>query len=928
MKFLNEFKEIPTKSRPKIRWWIPSTLTDEKEAEREIIMLKDAGFAGAEIAPRDVFNPATGCVEKGWGNAKWGQKVKNILKIAKKYDFEIDLMIMTSSPIMLDIIDDVDDPVQGARLELDGAYIDGITRDNPFNGSLPLNDEAIEDAEKVNGTCVLYAVTVAKYLDKEKRILSFESARELNIDKDVIKTGENSLSYHAQFVPEDDGEYVLFAWWQHPSGQNILGIPQLDYLGKYGTKRFIKYHEDEFLPSLGEMRDYVTSYFIDSLEWVSHLDIVADFRNTFKEKRGFDITKYLPAIYEKDQFGCFSMPRPDFSFDKHSDKIINSYGEFLTELYIENHLKPLRDFCKKNGLTLRYQTSYGKFFELQQTAMYVDIPDTETLYGKDILDFYRVQSGAMHITNKNIYSIEGSAEKPGRGNGEENSGNYAQDFKRQLWHLQRAYAVGVNQVYFHGFRYRGHYNGPGNENGVLPGVHWPGYEPMDYVGGWSNSWDDRQPNWFGMRQLTDSLGRMQYVLQKGKPKVDLAIYRHCYQEKLDICDVQKLFNSSVLEQSGYSYDFLSPSHFTNFDVDYDGKSIFSDGPGYKAVIFNEQKDLPISVVKKLVSLSEQGLPIIFCGSLPCDGAFFGESEIGTDIKRLLENKNVRVCDSAENLPQILKDLNVLPDVSYRGTTKVLNTHRRADGEDYIYLYNYADADTYPEIMNAEKTKFTVNLNMSGVPYILDSWTGDIKEAKVIERRDNFVSVELELEANDSTILLVKKEPYDQIFGVDKVINYDDSFELQNWILEVESWTAGDNPLVTKKEIVKKAELKEPVFFTKIDDLQSVSGVGYYKTEFNLKKGWEEGQGAYLLADEIEDCYILKVNGQQISSNQVEPLADIGKCLKKGRNVIEITVYSTLLNAAVYYSNENGIENNGDYKDYGMNGPVKIIPYTF
>ena len=99
---------------------------------------------------------------------------------------------------------------------------------------------------------------------------------------------------------------------------------------------------------------------------------------------------------------------------------------------------------------MRYQTSYGKDLELAQTAMYVTIPETETLYGGDILDFYRLQAGSMHLSGKQIYSIEASAEMNGRGNGGVNSGNYQQTWGNQLWHIQRAFSCCVNQAVFHG----------------------------------------------------------------------------------------------------------------------------------------------------------------------------------------------------------------------------------------------------------------------------------------------------------------------------------------------------------------------------------------------------------------------------------------------------------------------------------------------
>ena len=212
-------------------------------------MFKEAGFLGAEIAAGSACNPTTQINEKGWGHERWGQQIKNILQIAKEQNFDIDLMVIPSGKLMINTISDVDDPTQGVRLELDGESVTGITKSNPYCGPVPVSEEAVRDATAGKGTCVLYAVTVAKFVDKEKSILSLESAKELDLGTDVIKTGEDSLSYRVTFAPEDDGEYVLFAWWQHPSGENLCGIPQFDFLGKYGTKRFFNITKRSFYPN-------------------------------------------------------------------------------------------------------------------------------------------------------------------------------------------------------------------------------------------------------------------------------------------------------------------------------------------------------------------------------------------------------------------------------------------------------------------------------------------------------------------------------------------------------------------------------------------------------------------------------------------------------------------------------------------------------
>ena len=117
MKNTEEFTHIPPSSRPKIRWWIPSTFTDRQELEREIIMFKEAGFSGAEIAAGSACDPTTKKEEKGWGTDRWGEQIQYILKIAQEQDFEIDLMVIPSGKLMIDAISDVNDPTHGVRLE-------------------------------------------------------------------------------------------------------------------------------------------------------------------------------------------------------------------------------------------------------------------------------------------------------------------------------------------------------------------------------------------------------------------------------------------------------------------------------------------------------------------------------------------------------------------------------------------------------------------------------------------------------------------------------------------------------------------------------------------------------------------------------------------------------------------------------------------
>lgn len=904
-------------AKPMARWWLPGSMTNRAEVIREIRMMKAGGFAGAEVKPIKTPNPALGRLDQGWGIDSWYDTLRLILEEARAQDFAIDLMIMTSGPLVMPLIDDVNDITQGARMELDGSFVDGITKERPFSGTLPMNEEALSDAEKAGGRAELFALTAARYIDKEKRILALDSAAALDIAAHVEKTGENT--YTAHFAPEDAGEYVLFAWWQHPSGDVMGGQAQFDLYSRYGIKRLIDFFENTVFPRLGDAKKHISSLFVDSLECATHLDFTPGLREAFLAKNGYDIIPYLPALYEKSYAGRYKPASPDFRFERQNAQLENSWGDLLTDLYLENHVRPLRAFCHRHGMALRYQTAYGKLLELTRSAGEVDIPDTETLFGKDYIDFYRLQSGVVNIGGLPVYSAEASAERPGRGNGDENSGNFAQGFKKHLWHIQRAFAGGVNRVYFHGCRYRGQYDGAGNENGVVAGSHWPGFEPHKYLAGWSNSWDDRQPNWHAITQMNGFLERCQHVLQKGRQAVDLAFFHHRYFEPLDCYGAHKLFDSTVLEHRGYTYDFLGPAQLAAAEVD--GGRLYPMSAAYKALILYRCHRLPTDLVQALIRFSQGGVPIIFCEGVPTEPAFFGEADISEGMTRLLSMASVRVCESAEALPEMLGEMGALPETAYTEPVPVLNVIRRAAECDYAYFYHYADADTFPMLADAKKRSFEARIRTDGVPYLYDPWTGGMEMLPYV-REGERVCITLTLAPNDSRIVVLPhggEMPKEAVPA--KAMTAQRGMRLTHWTLELESWTAGKTPVDTNKEIVCTRSLAEPVFWTQLDDLREISGIGRYRSVFTLPDDWEDGCDAWLSLLQVEDGFNLYINGVYVPANQIEPLVNIGKWLRPGENRLEIEVCSTLLNAVLAYSRVSGFEVRGSFHEYGLRGPV-------
>lgn len=928
-KLFNEWEQSWESSRPKIRWWIPGSKVTLEELKKELRSMKEAGFSGAEVCSMP-YAPASDLGifdhEVDWGTEKWNVLMKGLLEEAANLGMKIDFMMTPGWPLALPGMEDVDDPSQGAQVETDGAWIDGITMSHPFKGVLPIPQIALEDARSVGGSVKLVGISVAKYVDKAKHMLEFETVQVLSME-DIVRKNEEKKEYELFFCPKKEGEYILFAWWQHPSGSKTCGNIQLDHYGMAATKRLIAYWEETMIPYYGDAIQAIDNMFIDSLEYTTHLDWTDGFLELFYDRYGYDLTPYLPAVYDEDWIGNFAqLPHSDFVFDKNNEQIKNDFSDFLTELYIENHLKPIETFCRKYGFGLRYQTAYGKTLETAKTAMYVTVPETESLYGADLIDFYRLQSGAIHMTGKKVYSIETAPEMNGRGNGKKNSGNYQQTWKNILWHIHRAFVGGVNQVVMHGYSYRGQYDGPGNEEGHLPELIWPGYEGMGSFDSFSNSWGERQPNWIHARQYTDYLARTQYLLRCGEMKVDLAIYAQRYFERIDFVGAEKIFNSQILEKNGYTYEFLSPASLVLERAKVENRKLNIHGPAYEALLFDHQKTLPYTVAEKLLSFAEAGMPLIFIGEVPMKSASLKEPSIAEIMEELLRKDNVVIVKMVEDLPNVLKGLGVFPHMKLGDSGNVLGVHRQWKENEIYWFSNLGNASGYEEVDERRKVRTEIRLKGIGIPYQVNLWNGQIEKISDYREENGMICMDGILHENDDCLIVIVPQKEEWAVENQKPEEYSE-IRLSSWTLEMEKWTPGVLPVENEKINCPPICLDRLISWKQIPQFSNCSGVGIYKTVYMGEKRYTNSMDAVLKLDRVCDSFQVFINGVEVCSNPICLEIPVGAYLKEGENTIEIQVASTLLNAVIEHSRKKqicGLHNMPDIRersDYGIMGEV-------
>lgn len=125
---------------------------------------------------------------------------------------------------------------------------------------------------------------------------------------------------------------------------------------------------------------------------------------------------------------------------KFSEKLYNDLYQTMTDMYMDNMLKPMQEWLHSVGMTLRAEISYGLPFEISQPGKYVDGIETESLEFASQIEPYRALAGPAHIYNR-VYSSETGATML----------NYMMglDFYTQIIFTQ--FAAGVTKTVLHGY---------------------------------------------------------------------------------------------------------------------------------------------------------------------------------------------------------------------------------------------------------------------------------------------------------------------------------------------------------------------------------------------------------------------------------------------------------------------------------------------
>lgn len=973
--FARGLADPPIECRPEVRWWLAEGLHTDETLRHEIDTCHRLGFGGMEFLAMD--EGEIDHARYGWGAEEWVHDSQVVVTETTRRGMAVSFTSGTNwSNANLPTIDPEH---RAAAKELDVVSEDlgaGARRSGP----LPMIDLAgpamASPLPGHRGTVreqTLQAVVAARVVRTTETGAVLDAERVVDLTDEVC---DGALDWT---VP-DDGTWRLFAFWMHGTGQTASPSASVNYTVNYldpeGAQAVIDYWDTVVLtPQLREQigRNPRAQMYMDSLELTTYgaggMFWGRTVAEEFRRRRGYDVTPWLPFLTRSVAMMAAATTYHDEPEDEHAETVERvrfDYVRTLTDLYIENMLRPFASFLHEIGLQLRAEISYGLPFELTRPGPEVDGIETESLEFAAQIDAYRLLAGPAHLFGKQYSSETGATTR-----------NHILDHRFYDQIIATQLAAGITKTVLHGWA---------STAGAVGATSWPGHEGMWPM--FSERFDTRQPAHEFYPQWTTALARYQYVLRRGRPRIDVGILRtdhftdnmsgmafadddgrrmpdeEAYATRWMRARQNHWWSDLGMQDAGWTYEFLDGSLLLHEDVSFADGLVQPDGPGYQALIIF-QTTLDADVARRVLDWARQGLRVLLVNGASelkllindeyhlhertaarTPGLDGRDDELATIMAELRTLPAVQEVDDPSGTMKALRTLGVVGRAEFVGDNQDVLTHLREDGDLlHLYLYHF-------RYETGDRTTVRVALPGRGAVIRLDPWSGTSRPHAGVEVDDERTVVTVALEPGETALLTLDRSGAPAASARPQVEVVAD---LPDWSMTVESWDAGGMRMISEDRGLGYVtrEVRPLTAVTRLDGgtgpLRSwhridnvgpeVSGVGEYTAELVIDRAAGPGERYLLdLGSTAGGLGAVRINdGAPVGFDTSHPVVDVTEHLHPGSNTVTVRVASSLNNrllARGYYdqvpdvfaqiSGGEPVMQRTEAHEHGLLGPVRLL----
>jgi alpha-L-rhamnosidase len=919
-----QFQNPPKEYRPMVRWWWPGNDVTDAELRREVDLLDGANFGGAEIQPftiglqRDMPDATRKRVD-AYLSPLFFAHMQSAIEEARSKGMWMDYTFGSGWPFGgAGVV-----TPELASVELRSAH-------QTIRGPVHFHEKVLMPVldERITKDTSLPAGWLDQFKQREKLVavvaVRGDSVRyipngDARHDAVVKQTGQldpgTPIVLTQHMLPDGTldwnvppGTWQLFTFKQMPTGQRVVGGagtgPQLvlDHMNKHafdlyadrvgGTAR--QYDGQSFGHGL-------RAIFCDSLEVHTYLYWNDHFLDEFRQRRGYDLTPYLPILkipgFEVP-FAATAARLPLYNINGIGDRVRQDYWQTVSDLMIENFYSPFIQWAAANNLKSRVQ-AHGSPTDLLRVYGESNIPETEDLLDNGRYDFLKMASSGADLYGRKIVSSEsfvwyGKAYQ-----------TTPEKIKRYADELLTA---GINEIIYHGFPY---------EYKDRP---YPGWHPFALEGAFSSDMNQSNPFWPYLPQLNQYITRVQYLSQTGTTVAPVALYRSMLAyDAIEPAPPEPEVDTQLMD-AGYNFDHIDEYTILKSKV-ADGKLISPGGEEYGALVLPRQETLSLALSDQLVKFAHQGLSIVFMGDVPKTEASVADGELPTKsgpdtLRNILAAGHVHLASDAQG---VAKDLqaSVSPNLHFKGVSLPF-IEKRIGKLDAFFLRNPED----------EAKQTTIEVHAIGTPEIWNPWTGDVRPLENFERTSTTVRVPIDVDPYGSVLLVF--DPDGKPTGKPIKMPAPELPKLQlaigqnGWDFHGVGIGPGSHPEVIDMNM---ASLED---WTMTDRLKNFSGRGQYTTTFTVPDSLLGSHSRIVLnLGDVKDVAQITINGKCGPALLLQPYrADITSLLHDGENTLQVTVVNALYNAlsangpSANYAPEQTDTENGLLPS-GLIGPVRL-----
>ena len=874
------FAEPPADSRIMMRWWWFGPAVTKTGLERELRVMRDGGIGGVEIQP--VYPLTADDVSAG---------VRNLPFLSNEFNDALGFAANKARELGLraDLTIGSGWPYGGPQVAIDQAAARlRVERVKVPEGSDTARVPALSTGER------LIAAFLAAGQDVE-RWPEITGARNglLKLPGDAAAAREVAF-----FIESRTGQMVKRA---------AVGAEGyvLDHFSAPSLSAYLKNVGDRLLQAFGPVPPYAV--FCDSLE-VYESDWTSDFLDEFKRRRGYDLRPLLPQLVA---------PAPDLKAGTAPDLKVgptgagsgataalrNDWGRTLTELLNERFLAPMQQWARQHGTRFRAQ-GYGTPPATLSSNALADLPEGEGAQWK-ALSSSRWATSASHIYGVPVTSSETW------------TWLHSPVFRATPLDMKAEadlhFIQGITQLIGHGWPY------------TPEGVDYPGWRFYAAA-----VFDEKNPWWIVMPDITKYLQRLSFLLRQGSPANDVAIYlpdddawAHMQPGRVNLIEALRgRLGPDVVArvaEAGFGFDFFDDEALrTKGKVGTGGR--LQLGPNeYRAVVVPGVERMPLATYRTLQEFARGGGALIATRRLPDLAPGFGATSADHEQVRAISQQvfrggggTARLVENEAQLGAALTEL-VRSDLALSPpATSIGFIHRRlGDGDVYF-------------VANTSNTRYTGGATFRVAGMSAEWWdpmSGSTAPA-VIRPSIGGTSVALELEPYESRVIVFSKSatrsprvaPVGPTFrsgatvapgapvrsgataSIDLSTGWTVTFEpggARVTMDQLRSWTDDaatryfSGVATYEKEVDLPPDLKVgPTVRVRLD-----FGEGRALPPQQLRSGtraWLEGP--------VREAAVVYVNGQRAGSVWCPPYSlDVTSLLRKGTNRVRITVANLAVN---------------------------------